>query len=61
MADQIQVTKTNAYVVVGLPADNSLKAPKVNLYAILEPGEGDTGGERITGGGVFFNIVRKRT
>lgn len=60
MADQIQVTKTNAYVVTGIADDDEVRIPKINLYAILQPGEGDDPEPRANGG-VFMNIVRKRT
>lgn len=60
MADQVQVAKTNAYLAYGLPSDNAAKAPKINAYFILEPGEGDSGEDATTNGGVFMNIVTKR-
>lgn len=58
---QIELPKVNAYLVTGTPDSDEITIPKINLYAILQPGEGDDGGDTSRQGHVHVQIVRKRT
>jgi hypothetical protein len=57
MAAQIETTKLNLYGLVGT-ASSEVSVPKLNMYALLEPGESgpDTSGRQ---GHVHTQILRR--
>ena len=58
MADQVEVTKLNQSAVIGPTAD-SISVPKLMMYVLLVPGEGDDTSNRQ--GHVHTQIITRRS